>query len=172
MMAIYLFAIPMHLNIHIVDEKTTLPMPQNAKLKVSDSYYLLSELDTVIDMKLSGIDKLRDIYIQFCGKYYEIIDTICDCNILLYREIDLHLKRDRTFAVFRGKVIDIQGLPVQDATIEIENITSTTDSTGNYNIEIPINRQDTVKTIKIYKEGYDSIIKQEIPSDNATIILF
>lgn len=172
MMAIYLFAVPMHLNIHLVDEKTTLPMPKNAKLKVDDSYYLLSELDTVIDMKLNGIDKLRDISIQFCGKYYEIIDTIFDCNIFYYREINLHLKRDRTFAVFQGKVIDIQGLPVQDATIEIENITSKTDSTGNYNVEIPINKQDTVKTIKIYKEGYDSIIKQEIPSDNATIILF
>ena len=47
-----------------------------------------------------------------------------------------------------------------------------TNKQGEYKITLPIEQQDVVQEISIFKEGYIPITKEEIPSDNAIFVLF
>lgn len=168
----YIFAMPLSLKIHLHDEGRQLPSSPNPELIIFDSHYPLNKLDTVIALNLSGYLKLKRFEVHFKGQYY------CDINYPViagannWKEIDIQLRRDSTYAVYAGKIVDSQGVPVRDAIVTIDKQKSITDKNGSYYLIFPVDQQDTSKILHIYKEGYKVITTDQIPYKDAAFILF
>ena len=163
---------PLSLKIHLHDEGRQLPSSPNPELIIFDSHYPLNKLDTVIALNLSGYLKLKRFEVHFKGQYY------CDINYPViagannWKEIDIQLRRDSTYAVYAGKIVDSQGVPVKDAVVTIDKQKSITDKNGSYYLIFPVDQQDTSKILHIFKEGYKVITTDQVPYKDAAFILF
>lgn len=88
------------------------------------------------------------IIIQSQG--YNTIDTI----VKLEKKVGLVLHRDATFSVIFGMVKDEANTPIAGASVSVGNLKTTTDGTGSFRIEIPLELQKSEQRVSVYKQGY------------------
>lgn len=170
---LYLFALPTHFIVRIIDEKHDLPCPKDAELVIGDFHYPISVRDTMeTKMFFPGYVKLSNIRMLFRATYYMPTDFVCYPRLRWNNKIEIHIHRDSTFALFGGVVLDEFRMPIENALIRIDSFCCYSDSMGKFRISIPVEQQATVKKIIIYKTNYQSINREEIPYDNAQYILF
>lgn len=169
----YWFALPIKLSVKLHDEFHHLPMPKDAMLIVNNTTYPLSTLDTIIQIDgIPGHMRLHDINIKFKSTYYkDIIDNIT-LGYGVNNFEDIKLKRDSTFAIYSGHVLDENRHPIESAVINIENKKTKTDSCGKFSITFSTIQQSTEKTVKINKHGYNVFIREEIPNYESVYYLF
>jgi hypothetical protein len=125
----------------------------------------------VID--IPGYYKMKPYNITFQSKYYETQSLDYAYQWRSYHNITINLLRDNTFAIYAGVVINENREPLPKVCVTIANKYQVyTNKQGEYKIILPIEQQDVVQRINIFKEGYIPITKEEIPSDNAIFVLF
>ena len=169
----YLFAIPIKLNLTLVDENHHLPTWNNAEIIVNQSHYPISSLDTCLVIEMPGYYKVKPYKITFQSKYYVTQSFDYSYQWNYYHKIIINLLRDSTFAIYAGVVISENRAPLSGVCVTIEdNYQAYTNKCGEYKITLPVEQQDVFHKINISKEGYIPITKEEIPSDNATFVLF
>lgn len=170
---VYWFAAPVNLSISIADQKHSLPIPENAVLTVDGAEYPLTALDTVINIEgIPGYKRLQNIPVKFTATYYDTIEQEISIGIGTSQKEDIQLERDKTFAVYAGKVFDDDGNPVEGATVVIDTKGTTTDAAGEFRIVFPVNEQSLEKIRSVSKEGYTTSIRNdESPNEELTILL-
>ena len=169
----YLFAIPIKLNIKLVDDNHHLPTFNNAEIIVNQSHYPIPLLDTCLVVDIPGYYKIKPYNITFQSKYYVTQSYDYTYQWKSYHNIIIKLLRDNTFAIYAGKVISEDRYPLPKVCVTIANNYQVyTNNHGEYKIILPIEQQDVAQKISIFKEGYIPITKEEIPSENAIFVLF
>ena len=169
----YLFAIPIKLNIRLIDENHHLPISNNAEIIVNQSHYPIPVLDTCLVIDIPGYYKVKSYNITFQSKYYvtQSFNYAYQCRSC--HNITINLLRDNTFAIYAGVVINESRAPMPDVCVRVaDNYQVYTNKKGEYRITLPIAQQDVVQKISIFKDGYIPITKEEIPSDKAMFVLF
>lgn len=92
------------------------------------------------------------VHVLFESEGYQKIDTVVPVQKSLY----LNLKRNNDLGVVFGRVVDYKtGQPVANATVMLQDITSTTDEFGQFRIDIPFAKQDKSQRVQVMKQGYE-----------------
>lgn len=169
----YWFAVPLKLSVNLHDENHHLPMPEDAHLIVNGTIYPMRSLDTTIHInKIPGYMRLHHIDVEFKSTYYKRKFDKVTLGYGINNAKDINLKRDSTFAIYSGRVLDENKRPIESAIINIENKNTKTDSEGFFFIAFPTNQQSTEKTVRIYKLGFNSFIREEIPNGKSIYFLW
>lgn len=169
----YWFATPISLSINLKDDVHTLPMPEDAKVVVEGTEYRLSSLDGMITIEdLPGYYRLRNIEICFESTYYEKQSLTTQLSAGITNSIDIALKRDDSFGIFAGRVVDSEAQPMEGVCVTIGNIQTSTNSYGEFHVEILTHEQSTHKSVLLTKCGYEDYArKDECPSQNITYVM-
>lgn len=96
--------------------------------------------------------------------YYKL-DTV-----IKYKDhILLPIRRDRSYGIIKGEVMDESGNPIEGADVNVIDLHAYTDRNGEFELEIPSSQQTTTYRLKIRKKGYEIWDYEGIaPSDKET----
>ena len=174
MVLFYYFAMPVSLKVVLQDQPHSLPYPDDAVLMVNKVEYPLSRLDTMLVVKsLPGYLRGRKVNVRFRATYYQSESLDKRLGIGISNKIQVNIRRDSTFGVFSGNVIDENGCPVEDAEIHVGTITALSDSNGNFHIVLPLPKQESRQKIRVSKDGFHPYEREdEVPSCSLSILLF
>lgn len=172
--AAYFFAVPVSLSISLNDdEHCNLPMPTDGVVWVDGKEYHPSSLNGVIEVDdLPGYYRLRDVVIAFDATYYEPQSQSVPISIGLHNSVPLMLKRDNSFGLYAGVIIDDDGCPVEGVVVDVEGHTTTTNKQGEFSVMIDVKRQTLNKRVTISKDGYLTNKREdECPSDKLRYVI-
>lgn len=175
----YWFVIPVKLHVAIKDDPSaTLPAMEYGTLTVDGKEFTVNHPDTIITAgTLPGYYRTRHIDIAFsANRYYTATSIQQEVTTGLEQTITIELKRDATFAVFAGQVIQVSQdgatQPLDKAQVVIDGQSVTTDSNGHFSIVFPVDMQTPTKPITITKEGYQICTRDdEVPSKDLMYIM-
>ena len=92
-----------------------------------------------------------EVHLVFEADGYERIDTM----VRAQKSVELCIKRNGDLGTVFGRVVSLEtGEPVEGATVTLLNYSTTTDTSGQFRIEIPFEKQDKVQRVLVTKEGY------------------
>ena len=170
---VYCFFFPVSLTLELQDEEHHLPVPEDAVLVVNGASYPLSNLDTTITITgLPSHFKYREIPVSFSATYYSNTDSCASSHLSFRAHMILPLKRDKTFAIFAGKVIDEHNEPVSEATVQIGDTATQSSNDGTFKISFKAADQSEIKPVKISKTGKKTIFREdECPGEELIYIL-
>lgn len=153
----------------------------NSELPFRDgTLYILSGNDTLGVRPVSAIDE-PVVFSNIAGKFngkptrlvfrmfgYETIDT----TLSLGKSHGLSIRRDDTFGIFAGQVIDDDGNPVPDVSVAIGSHVDVTDASGIFFISLPVGEQSQQQHIVLTKTGYQNISYDLQPQRDHNLIIF
>lgn len=168
----YWFMVPVRLQVHVADEPCNLPGMEQGVISFAGSEYSFSHPDTTIALSaLPGYNRLHTMPMLFSAdRFY------CDESIPLHiragirQKVILQLHRDDSFAVYSGSVFDgdqdsYSSHPVEGASVDVGPYHTTTDGSGQFRIEVPLEAQREVLPLKIDKPGYQLFVRDEESPD-------
>ena len=169
----YIGAVPISLTINICDIKHQLPKPEKAMLIVNGAEYPLANLDTTLTIdNIPGYLRWHQLDVEFMANYYDTLSLKHRIAMRTNQNLKIDLKRDSTFAIFAGSVVDDNDTPIQDAQVTIEDQKTTTDADGKFRLVFPVEMQSEIKPINITKKGLIDIYREdESPSKNLMYIM-
>lgn len=163
---LYYFIVPISLEIHIRDEQHHLPLPESALLTFNDAEYSLTSLDTTLAIhNIPGYYRGRKLPVGLSAKWYDAINDEVSIGFGTSFRHEIALQRDSTFAVFAGEVRNTEGQPVSGAIVSIGDEQRVTDDNGYFRIDFPVSQQSPTKEIKISKDGYDELLRDDESPD-------
>ena len=172
--AAYWFAVPVSLSIHLHDdEHLNLPMPKDGVVWVDGTEYHPSSFngDIVID-DFPGYYRLHDVEILFDATYYEPHSQSLPLSMGLHNSVSLMLKRDNSFGLYAGVIIDDDGCPVNGVVVDVEGHTTITNAHGEFSVTIDVKQQTQTKRVTISKAGYLTGEREdECPSDKLRYVI-
>ena len=170
---LYYFAIPVSLDIKVVDDYHHLPMPDDAIMVVANAEYPLSRLDTIITINtIPGYYRGRKVPITFSSTYYKPIDDEIRIGLGVKNSIVWYIERDLSFAIYAGTVVDSKGMPVELAKVQIGDSTAYTNDLGYFRLVFSVEEQSENKKLKIEKLGKKTITREdECPSHELKYIM-
>lgn len=170
---LYYFAIPVSLNIRLVDANHCLPMPDDAILIVANAEYPLSHLDTTITIKtIPGYYRLLKIPIKFSSTYYMMTSGEVKLGMGIKNTQIIRLERDSVFAIYAGSVTDVDAEPVEQAEVQVGDSIAYTDEKGHFKLVFSIEEQREYKKLRITKSGKQTITRDdECPSGELRYIM-
>lgn len=171
--ATYLFAIPITVDISVNTESSNLPTPGNVSLKINGGEYTSPvENPQFEDTRLPGYKRFSDIRISAAAQFFKSIDTIISTGFGVKKNITLNLKRDNSFAVYKGTVYDDEMHPLPEVEVAVAGYAATTISTGEFIITLPLEKQRIEQSITLRKDGYRTIKRDdEIPGTDLRFIM-
>lgn len=146
----------------------------NEFLEAPDSFCLDLVLDneqkTIVLTKIKEIGSFKnipgkfankDVHLKFHAYGYETIDTL----VSLERNelINIPIRRDDTYGILSGSIIDENGHPIAGATIEAEGYTAVSATDGTFEIHISEKDQKPYPHVRVIKTGYQTEEYQEQP---------
>lgn len=158
----YWFMVPISMKIAITDQHANLPGMEYGTLTVNGEEYSITHPDTTIAINpLPGYYRLRSLPISFkANRYYETEELTIAVTAGLAQNETVNIHRDSTFAIFAGVVTDgNQG--VENAKVEIDGKTATTDASGNFSIAFDVDEQTQFKTVIIKHPDYQTKTREE-----------
>lgn len=169
----YFFAIPVNFNISIFPQQAQLPKGENVTLTIDGAEYTAPISNPQFsDIRLPGYRRFSKNRITITSNFFNSIDTLVSTGFGMQRNIELDMARDDTFAKFGGHVYDDDMNPLPDVEIDVAGVTASTDSNGEFLLEIPLAMQRETLPMHISKEGYRSWDDDSAsPSSNHGIIL-
>lgn len=169
----YIGAVPISLTINICDDKHQLPVPEKSLLLVNGAEYPIANLDTTLSIhNIPGYLRGQQLDVEFMADYYDTLEIKYRIAIGTNQNLKINLKRDSTFAIFAGSVVDDNHNSIQDAVVTIEDQKTTTDADGKFRIVFSTEMQSEIKPINITKKGLIDIYREdESPSKNLMYIL-
>jgi len=91
------------------------------------------------------------VHVVFESEGYQRIDTL----VPVQKSLNLAVRRNGDLGVVFGRVFDFEtGQPVEDATVQLQDMTTMTDAIGQFRVEIPFGKQDKTQRVMVSKEGY------------------
>ena len=170
---LYYFAIPISLDIHVVDEKHSLPIPTDAVLVVANAVYPLHTLDTTISINtIPGYHRGRAVPISFSSTYYMPLDGEIGLGVGMKNTKELKIERDSSFAIYAGTVADLNGKPIESAEVQIGDAVTYTNDRGCFRLVFDVEKQSEYKELRIVKSGKKSITRSdECPSHELKYIM-
>ncbi len=171
---IYWFAVPVSLTIELRDANhNNLPMPEEAYIEVAGRKYSIASFDqSVVIDDLPGYYRLRDVELRFAATYYNDIVEPIPLTAGISNSVAIALSRDDSFGTYAGVVLDDNGIPIEGVTVDVEGVTATTNSQGEFHIDIPVENQSPTKRVVISKDGYVTRVREdECPSDRISYLL-
>lgn len=171
---LYYLAIPVSLEIQIMDDNHHLPMPKDAVLIVANAEYPLYSLDTTITINnIPGYYRGRDVPISFFSTYYMHIDNEIGLGLGLRNTNVLKIVRDSSFAIYAGVVVDLGGEPIEQAKIQVEDSITYTDKKGFFRLIFNVEEQSEFKMLRIEKSGKKAITRDdECPSNELKYLMY
>jgi hypothetical protein len=156
------FIVPTDMNLSLKDENHKLPAITNGIIIVNDNKeieYHVKNADTTLHIGgLPGYCRYKSIFssvpVKFRSeKYYEDIDY--QASVYSNKNI-IQLKRDSTFAIYDGFIIDGHRNPISDVSVIIGDDKNgyqeaLSDTNGYFRIVFPIEKQTENKIIKLSK---------------------
>ena len=153
--------IPVHGRIALVDESSELPHGAGT-LTVNGQIFPINQYDTVVELpSCPGYCRGQKMEVQFSAPYYQAQQMTFTRSFGFNTECQLQLRRDDTFSVFAGKVVDADQLPIEGASVTIGDQTVLTNKTGYFSITIPVESQTSTKVVNISKPGFSDIIRED-----------
>ena len=151
---------PLHMKVNVTEDTNysipALPFTQGSlQCEYADNalqtFTLTADNPTIF---LDDIDyryRKSDVHIVFSADGYQTIDTV----VAVQEAFALNIRRNNDLGTVFGQVIDFNtSLPIENATIKLQDMTATTDAFGQFRIEIPFARQDKVQRVQAMKDGY------------------
>ncbi len=153
---VYWFAVPVSLTISLCDDNhLNLPMPDDGVVRVDGKEYKPSSLSGVIEIEdLPGYYRLRNVNIEFEATYYQSQSQQLSLSAGLDNRVCLSLKRDDSFGLYAGVIIDDDGCPVEGVVVDVDGNKTTTNECGEFSVKIAIEEQSLSKRVVISKDGY------------------
>lgn len=169
----YLFGMPVEVSIGARLQPSQLPMGREVALTVDGADYLSDTANPEFGaIVVPGYKRFSSIDIHAESRYFEPLDTTVRTGFGVRRDVGLMLRRDDSFAIYRGEVYDPDMNQLEGATVEVCGISSTTDAGGRFDILLPLSLQRAEQTVSIRKTGYRTIRRDdESPSGNIKFIL-
>jgi hypothetical protein len=149
----FYFFQPANLTVKIKETKPVPGLPfQQGKISLSygDKTDVLTVKDEAIFKQIPSKYKHSKLTLRFEAAGFIPIDTLFEFAEI----IELPIIRDNSLAVMFGFVRDENGTPIPDATVSASDIQTTTNNTGNFKLNIPVNMQAEEQQLKVYKKGY------------------
>lgn len=170
---LYYFAIPVSLNIQVVDENHRLPMPSDAVLSVANAEYPLNSLDKTITINtIPGYYRLLKIPVKFSSTYYMPMVSDIKLGMGVKNTEVIRIERDSSFAIYAGTVMGMNGEPVEQAEVQVEDSITYTDNKGSFKIVFRVEEQSEYKKLRIMKPGKHTINRDdECPSADLRYIM-
>lgn len=92
-----------------------------------------------------------DVHVVFCADGYQTIDTV----VPVQEALALNIRRNNDLGIVFGRVTDFAtGESVTGAQVRLLDMETTTDNFGQFQIEIPFEKQDKTQRLQVIKEGY------------------
>lgn len=155
------FITPISASVQIRSVESMLPQEEGI-LNVGGQAFAINNYDTIIEMaSLPGYLRGQSLEVLFTARYYDTLRTTMDLGFGVSANKALYLKRDNTFALFHGHIIDEEGNPVEGALVSLAGQTATTDSEGLFSITLPDEIQAETQSILITKDGYEEIYRED-----------
>lgn len=124
--------------------------------------------DDVVFAKLSGKLKNQQVRVSFSIFGYQQVDTL----LPLTDNIVLPIQRDDTFAYYAGYVYEGDNTtPIADVEITVGSHRASTTETGYFEIKIPVEEQETMRTVTLSKAGYGGYELDLAPQKNHMLVL-
>lgn len=163
---LYYFAIPVSLDIRLVDENHHLPMPSDAVFVVANAEYPIHRLDTTITINMiPGYYRGRAVPISFSSTYYMPIDGKVGLGFGVTNTKVLNIVRDSLFAIYSGTIVDSNGVAVDHAKVFVGDSITYSDENGFFRLVFNVEEQSEYKKLRIEKFGKKTIIRDdECPS--------
>ena len=93
------------------------------------------------------------VHLVFEADGYQTLDTVVKAQ----SAVELRIRRNNDLGVVFGRVCDfVTGQPLEGASVSLLDYATTTDSSGQFRIEIPFDQQDKTQRVLIVKEGYQT----------------
>lgn len=171
---LYLFAIPVKLQVELTTPQASLPEPEKVIVTVNGADY-----ETTVDnprleaVSLPGYLRFSKVDIRTDATYYRQVDTTISIGYGVRRHLVIPLRRDDTFAIFAGTVVDEDFNQIEGAQVTVAGAEPVmTDSEGKFEIRLPLDAQKQELPIEIAKSGYRTLTRpDESPSTSLTYIL-
>lgn len=124
--------------------------------------------DEIVFTNIAGKFKGKDTRLVFSMFGYQQSDT----TLLLNNTHQINIRRDDTFGIFAGQVVDEDGDPVAGVNVAIDGHEATTDEQGAFKITLPVEEQSQQKHIVLSKAGYQEMAYDLQPQQDHTIAIF
>lgn len=169
----YLFVIPVSVCFTVSTEHSDLPTSGNVSLIVNRAQYISPIEDHVFNnIKLPGYKRFGNLNVIAAAPFFDTIDTVVSLGLGLKNDISVALKRDNSFSLYQGIVLDEDLCPIPDVEVSVAGITEITDSTGSFEISIPKELQKAEQNVTLRKSGFKTIcIEDESPGINLKYIM-
>ncbi len=171
---LYYVAVPISLDIKVVDAHHHLPIPEDAVLVVATTEYPLDFLDTTITINdIPGYCRGRKVPISYSSTYYKSIEDEVNLGMGMNKTKTLMIERDSSFAIYAGTVVDIDGMPIEQVMVQIGDSIMYTNSRGYFKFVFSVADQSECKALRIEKYGKKTIIRDdECPSYDLKYIMY
>lgn len=166
----YIFAVPVTLLVKTNMQKSNLPVSDRIEMNAEGGLYTTS-LNTPEFQAISipGYRRFSNLPIHLDSEYFIPIDTSITLGVSKTKTITFDMFRDDTFALYKGQVTDMEGEPIQDVKVSVADRTATTNSEGEFEIRLPLDKQKIEQPIKLEKNGYETFIREDEPPGEAII---
>lgn len=145
---------PSYLTVSLID-KSPNPNIQLEKTKITLNYNGKRESQFVKEeATFSGIPsnfKGENISLQIESEGFVTIDTSIE---LSKNNISIPLVRDKSLSRMFGFIKDENGNPISDANVSIQNIDTTSTTSGYFQLNIPTYKQRKSQRLRIFKKGF------------------
>jgi hypothetical protein len=106
--------------------------------------------DELVFKQISAKYKGKTARLVFSAQGYETIDS----TISMKKMTELPIRRDHSLSLIFGAVKDEDNKPLKDVVISVLDIKTTTDETGAFRLNIPLEKQKEEQRLTAFKEGY------------------
>lgn len=159
---IYFFAIPVTIIPNVNIERYSLPIEGSINIRIDGSEYSAPAENVHFDkVEVPGYKRFSKIDIKAVAPYFSDVDTVITTGFGLSRNLTITLKRDDTFAKYRGIVYDELLVPLESVEVEVAGRVVTTDSLGRFCISLPVEVQRRELPITLKKEGYKTLCRPD-----------
>ena len=157
---IWRISTPLHMKVNLTEDPAysipRLPFSKGElRLEYADNpvqtFPLNAENKTVFLNDIPYQYRNSQVHVVFEADGYERIDTV----VPVQKAFGLVLRRNNDLGVVYGRVTDFKTeTPVANALIRIQDMETRTDSSGQFRIEIPFEKQDKAQLVEVRGEGY------------------
>lgn len=177
----YWLAIPVRLSVASASPDVAaeaLPSWGEASVEIDGGTYPMADVDDIVDLgSVSGYRRGRTLRLVFrADRNFVTIDTLIRIGWGMRQDVILPIRRDDSYAVYAGHVYeasdDYEDFPLSGVEVQISNRRVKTDSEGAYSLRFPLEEQTETKPIRLLKEGYRLIEREEeSPSKTAVFLM-
>ncbi len=162
LLATYVFAIPVTVDVSVAMQYSNLPTSGNITLDVNGGEYSSPVAKPEFDkIRLPGYKRFSDIKVRAKASFFIPVDTVISSGFGSSRDIVLNMCRDSSFAFFNGTVYDEDMNPLPGVEVSLAGYTVTTGASGEFTVSLPLESQRIEHSIVLSKKGYKPIIRDD-----------